>query len=117
MNFESGKEVVMGDVVIGEGNLAGRGVYARRDFHKGEVVIKYNLTPLTQDEFEALPQEEKMFTHIHHNKVNLYGEPERYVNDSKDPNTRVDREILADVAIRDIKSGEMITGDSVEDDF
>lgn len=107
----------MSDLIIGKGKLAGKGVYAYRDFKKDEIVIKYNLKSLTQEEFEALPNEEKMFTHIHHDQIDLYSEPERYVNHSDEPNTNPDHEIHADVAIRDIKKGEMITTDATKDDI
>lgn len=110
--MDSESEQITTDVIIGEGNLTGKGVYAGRDFTSGEVVIKYHLTPLTQEEFDALPESEKVFTHIHHGVIDLYGEPERYVNDADDPNTLPDHEIQADVAVRDIKKGEMITTNS-----
>lgn len=55
----------MSDVIIGKGKLAGKGVYANRDFKRGEVVIKYHLKPLTKEEYEKLPKSEKMFTHEH----------------------------------------------------
>ena len=42
----------MGDLIIGKGKLAGKGVYANRDFKKGEVVTKYNLKPLTKEEYK-----------------------------------------------------------------
>lgn len=107
----------MENVYIGKGNLAGKGVYANRDFDKGEVVVKYNLKPLTKSEFEDLPESEKMFTHAHHSTIYLYSEPERYVNHSDTPNTYQDLENGADVALVPIKKGEMITTDATKDDI
>lgn len=107
----------MSDVIIGKGNLAGKGVYANRNFKKGEVVIKYNLKPLTEDEFKNLPDSEKEFTHTHWWVTYLYSEPERYVNHSKNPNTYQDLKSKCDVALRDIKKGEMITTDATKDDI
>lgn len=107
----------MNDLVIGKGKLAGKGVYANRDFKKGEVVIEYNLKPLTKKEYEDLPDSEKMFTHVHHGQIDLYSDPERYVNHSGDPNTNPDHTIQADVAICDISKGEMITTDATKDDI
>ena len=104
------------DVIIGKGNLAGKGVYANRDFKKGEVVIKYNLKPLAEKEFENLPESEKMFTHTHWGTINLYSEPERYVNHSDNPNTYQDLINQCDIALRDIKKGEEITSDATKDD-
>ena len=107
----------MSDIIIGKGNLAGKGVYTARDFKKGEVVIKYNLKPLTKQEFENLPQGEKEFVHTHREVIHLYLEPERYVNHSEKPNTYQDLENFSDVASRDIVKGEMITTDATKDDI
>lgn len=104
-------------VVIGKGNLAGKGVYANRDFKKGEVVIQYHLKPLTRKEYECLSKSEKMFTHFHWGEIMLYSEPERYVNHSKNPNTYQDLMEQQDIALRNIKMGEMITGDMTKDDI
>ena len=106
----------MSDLIIGKGNLAGKGVYAARNFKKGEVVIKYNLKPLTESEFENLPQSEKEFVHKHHGIIHLYSKPERYVNHSDNPNTFQNLENFSDVASRDIVKGEMITTDATKDD-
>lgn len=104
------------NIIIGEGNLAGKGVYANRDFKKGEVVIKYNLKKLSQKEFEGLPENEKEFTHTHWNLIYLYSEPERYVNHSFNPNTYQDLKNQCDIALLDIKKGDMITTNSLKDD-
>src|SRR3989344_8238225 len=93
------------NVIIGKGNLAGKGVYAARDFKKGEVVIQYDLKPLTQEEYDNLPESEKMFCHTHWGQIMLYSEPERYVNHSDDPNTWNDLVKQCDIALRDIKKG------------
>lgn len=107
----------MNDVIIGKGNLAGKGVYANKDFKKGEFVIRYNLKPLTKQEFENLLESEKEFTHIHWGVIHFYSEPERYVNHSENPNTYQDLVNKCDVALRDIKKGEMITTDATNDDI
>lgn len=107
----------MADVIIGEGNLAGKGVYVNRDFQKDEVVIQYHLKPLTEEEYEKLPESEKKFTHTHHGTIYLYSEPERYVNHSDNPNTYQDLERQCDVALWDIKKGEAITTDAAKDDI
>jgi hypothetical protein len=107
----------MDAVIVGKGDLAGKGVYANRDFKKGETVITYNLKPLTKEEFDALPENQKEFTHTHHGFIYLYSEPERYVNHSDDPNTYQDLEKQSDIALSDIKKGEMITTDATKDDI
>ena len=106
----------MSDVLIGKGKLAGKGVYAARDFKQGEIVVQYHLEPLTKEEFSNLPKSEKMFTHSYRGQIFLYQEPERYVNHSKNPNTYQDHIQKADIALHDIKEGEMITTDATKDD-
>lgn len=106
----------MNDVVIGDGKLAGKGVYVNRDFKKGEIVIKYNLKPLTEKEYNNLPLSEKMFAHSQWGQIYLYSEPERYVNHSKTPNTYQDHKNQCDIALRNIRKGEMITTDATKDD-
>jgi len=108
---------VIGDVVIGEGNLAGKGVYAGRNFEPEETVIQYTLVPLTQEQFDALPESEKMFTHVQNGQIHLYSEPERYVNHSDNPNTYQDHNGQRDVALRRIVMGEAITTDATKDDI
>lgn len=106
----------MNEVIIGEGKLAGKGVYAARDFRKEEVVIKYTLKAVTKAEYKALPKSEQMFTHTQRGTIYLYSEPERYVNHSNEPNTYQNHELQADIALRDIPKGEMITTDDTKDD-
>lgn len=107
----------MNNVVVRKGNLFGKGVFANHDFKKGEVVIRYNLTPLKKEEFDLLSEKEKKFTHVHHGIIHLYSSPERYVNHSSQPNTLQDLKNQCDVAIRDIKKGEAITTDATKDDI
>jgi hypothetical protein len=107
----------MNDIYIGRGTLASKGVYANRDFKKGEVVIYYNLQPITRDEYTTLPNSEKMFVHSHYGSLFLYSEPERYVNHSDSPNTRQDLHNHCDIALRDIQKGEQITTDASQDDI
>lgn len=107
----------MNDLIIGKGKLAGKGVYANRDFKKGEIVSKYNIKPITKEEFERLPRSEKMFMHSHWGQIYLYLEPDRYVNHSKTPNTYQDLKNKCDIAARDIKKGEMITCDATKDEI
>ena len=103
-------------MVVGRGDLDGKGVYAVRDFKKGEVVIEYQLAPLTFDELKALPHADYLATHNVNGQIYLYPEPARYVNHSDDPNTYNDLAKQADIALRDITQGEMITVDGRTDD-
>ena len=107
----------MSDLIIGKGKLAGKGVYANRDFKEGEIVTKYSLKPLTKEDYKKLPKSEKKFAHIHWGQTYLYLEPDRYVNHSDNPNTYQDLINKCDIARRDIKKGEMITTDATKDDI
>jgi len=97
----------MADVIIGKGTLAAKGIYADRDFKKGEVVVPFHLKELTQDEFDTLPDGEWEWTHTFGGRIYLFPEPERYVNHSDNPSTSPTPQ--GDVALRDIKKGEAIT--------
>ncbi|PIR03580.1 MAG: hypothetical protein COV59_05320 [Candidatus Magasanikbacteria bacterium CG11_big_fil_rev_8_21_14_0_20_39_34] len=99
----------MDDVYIGKGKLAGKGVFAARDFEVGEVVKYYDLIPLSEGDFVALPKSEHMFVHSFWGKMYLFPEPSRYTNHSPNPNTRSDLERMCDIAVKPIKKGEMIT--------
>jgi len=97
--------------------LNGKGVYAERDFRKGEAVITYNLKELSHEQYENLPKQEKDYVHQHTDRLMLYSEPERYVNHSDNPNTIQDLEKGQDIALRDIEKDEMITTDASKDDI
>lgn len=99
------------NVTIGQGKLAGKGVYAARDFKKGELVVPYNLRALTQAEFDALPNGEWEWTHSFWGRIFLFPEPVRYVNSADDPSTYPDLERQGNYALRDIGTGEAITID------
>jgi len=105
----------MNDIIMGKGKIFGKGIYANRDFKKGEVVIQYHLKPLTEEEYQKLPKKEKNFTHKHGSVIYLYSEPERYVNHSSRPNTAQDIKKQCDIVLRDIKTGEEITTDATKD--
>jgi len=94
-----------------------KGVFAQRDFKKGDIVLRYNnLKPLTEKAFQHLPESEKQFTHPHWGVIYLYPSPARYVNHSSNPNTVQNLKERYDVAKRDIKKGEEITTDAARDD-
>lgn len=92
----------------------GLGVFALKDFKKGEVVIKYHLTTLSEEEYKELPSEEKHFTHKRKGIIYYYPDPERHVNRHTEPNVYPDFEQGADIALRNIKKGEEL---SIQEDF
>lgn len=102
----------MPDVLIGKGKLAGKGVYAGKDFKKGDTVIHWNLVKIRQSEFNKLPKSEHKFVHTFYGQMYLFPEPSRYTNHSVKPNTTPNFKKMLDVANRNIKKGEMITTNS-----
>lgn len=107
----------MSDLIVKESKIHGKGVFANRDFKKGEVVMKYNLKKLTREEFEELPESEKQFTSQEGDIIWLFHSPERYVNHSCESNTNPSLKDKCDVAIRDIKKGEEILNDYSKDNI
>ncbi len=105
----------MAEVVIGRGKLAGKGVYANRDFKMGEKIKDWNLKELSQAQFDELPKTEHMFVHSFWGKIFLFPEPSRYTNHSANPNSRSDFDKMCDFAARDIRKGEMITINATEE--
>ena len=100
------------DYRVGKGGLAGKAVYAGRDFQAGELILKYNWRELTTKDWANLSDQEKQFAHSFWGRTQLFLPPERYVNHSDRPNTKQDLAALADRAVRFIKQGEEITTDA-----
>ena len=105
----------MADVYIGEGALAGQGLYAARSFAEGEVVVSYSLRRLSREEFLALPETERLFVHSYGGERYMYPSPARYVNHSHSPNTYQDFESHCDIALRPIAEGELITTNATKE--
>lgn len=101
----------MNSVEVKQSAKHGKGLFATRDFSIGEVVVPWeNVRTLTNEEVQKLPSAEKEYiSAVEHGRYVHYGEPERYMNHSCEPNTKA--KDSANVAIRDIKKGEEITTD------
>ncbi|PIS42917.1 MAG: hypothetical protein COT24_01035 [Candidatus Kerfeldbacteria bacterium CG08_land_8_20_14_0_20_40_16] len=105
----------MANIIVKKSKINQRGVFANRDFKKGEVVLKWKPKKiLTKKEASALPEEEKHYVSNYQlNEFILQSPPERYVNHSCEPNTEVING--CDIALREIKKGEEITSDYGKD--
>ena len=99
-------------VTVGAGSLAGHGVYAARDFDAGEVVVTYELQPVDEDGYAALPAGEDLFVHSYGGRRYLYPAPARFVNHADDPSCYQDFDRYCDIARRPIARGEPITIDA-----
>jgi SET domain-containing protein len=100
----------MPGVVVRDSGIEGKGVFAARDFRKGETVLDWrNAKALSRAEFEQLPEGEKRYVAFFGGKIVLQDSPAKYVNHSCEPNTFVRG--FCDIALRGIKKGEEITSD------
>ncbi|MBI2462749.1 MAG: SET domain-containing protein [Candidatus Spechtbacteria bacterium] len=99
----------MGGVVIKKSKISGKGIFADRDFKKGEVVLEWHPKILTKSEGDTLRSDDRHYLYQMGKKYLFMQSPERYVNHSCEPNTRVKN--YSDIAIKDIKKGEEITSD------
>ncbi len=102
------------DIIIKNSKINGKGVFANRDFKKGEIVLKWNPTRLKKDEVKKFPQKYILVIFGGEKEYYLMNPPERYVNHSCDSNCHSDSDNFYDIAIKDIKKGEEITGDYPE---
>ena len=104
----------MDGVIVKHSKIHGKGVFAARDFKEGEVVTKWDTSKtITEDQLKKASTEEKKYITKMGDRIVVMQEPEKYVNHSCNPNTKVRN--LCDVALRDIKKGEEITGNYLEE--
>jgi uncharacterized protein len=97
----------MSNVVVKKSKIHGKGVFAARDFKKGEVVLRWHPKYLPLSDIDKFSDVEKQYIYVMEDKIRVMQEPEKFVNHSCDNNTYVLDE--CDVALRDIKAGEEIT--------
>lgn len=99
----------MKDIEVKKSKIIGKGVFALRDFKKGEVVLKWNPKPITKAEADKLTDIKDDYVLHVGRKYFLQQAPEKYVNHSCESNTFTNN--FSDIANRDIKKGEEITSD------
>ena len=95
------------------------GIFVKRNFKIGEIVVQWNLKILTDQEYNNIPEYERNnFCHRRYGNIYFYPDPERHVNRSKNPNVIPDFEKQANIALRDIEIGEELSIPiSFEEDF
>lgn len=101
----------MADVVVKKSAKEGKGVFAARDFKKGEVVVKWDTShKLTTEELKKISKDDQNHTdYVGQGLYVVMQAPAKFVNHSCEPNTYV--KDAQDIALRDIKKGEEITTD------
>jgi hypothetical protein len=101
------------DIIVKKSKIEGLGVFASRDFKKGEVIIKWDIfQKLKAKDIDKLSIEGKRYVANIDSEYILMPPPAKYVNHSCDANTYVSN--FCDIAKRDIKKGEEITTDYSE---
>jgi len=96
------------DVVVKKSKIEGNGVFAARDFRKGDIVVRWGIShQLAPEEAASLPETEKRYAVFIGGKRILMQPPARYVNHSCDANTAPEN--FCDIATKDIMKGEEIT--------
>lgn len=101
---------MFGDVIVKKSKIHGLGVFASRDFRKGEVVLKWDLTEkVSSEKLAKLSPEERKHMIFLEGNCYVLKPPEGLLNHSCYPNTS--SQDSCDVAIRNIKKGEEITTD------
>ena len=104
---------IMGkDFIIKKSKINGKGVFALRDFDKGEVIFRWSPKPIEKSEIELLSARDKTYVVCLGKRYFIMQSPERYVNHSCEANTTVKDN--GDVATRKIKKGEEITSNYIK---
>ena len=104
----------MPDITIKRSRINGIGVFANRDFKKGEIILIWDTSvPLTKEQVEKLAKDEQKYVSHFGDQYILHQPPERYINHSCDSNSFVVNS--CDVAKRDIKKGEEVTTDYAQE--
>jgi len=103
-------------IIVKKSKIDKKGVFAARNFRKGEIVLKWNPEILKKSEVDNLS--DKLKHYVYGGKVGkgryfFMQPPERYINHSCEANTKTKN--FCDVATRDIKKGEEITSDYEKD--
>lgn len=99
------------NILVKKSNINKKGVFANYNFKKGEIVIQWKSNKvLTKTEVNKLsPTEKHYISNYTPDEYLLQQSPERFVNHSCNPNTKVINN--CDVAIKNIKKGDEITSD------
>ena len=97
------------DTVVKNSKIHKKGVFAARDFKNGEIVLKWHPLLLSKSDAKKISPAKQHYVIKYGGKYILMQAPEKFVNHSCEPNTRVRNG--SDVAMSNIKKGEEITTD------
>ena len=95
-------------VIIKKSQIHGRGIFAGKNFRKGETVLHWNASKIIPSkQFEKMTEKEKSYITFCDGKYIKMQSPESFMNRSCQANTKI--EAFCDIATRDIAKGEEIT--------
>lgn len=98
------------NIIVRKSKIDKKGVFAARDFKKGEIVLEWNPKILANAEVKLLKAGQKHYLLPAGKKgYLLMRSPEKFMNHSCEANTRARNR--CDIAVRNIRKGEEITSD------
>src|SRR3989344_5290977 len=93
------------NVIVHSSVIHGYGVFAKKNFSVGDTDLIWDPTKLSKKELEKIPTYQKKYINtLHDGTPALMNVPERYVNHSDNPNTKMSKN--KDIAIRNIQTGD-----------
>ncbi len=103
----------MKDLIIKKSKIHGRGVFAGKDFKKGEAVVRWEFKKkFLKKDIDSLPRKDLKYVSRLNKKYFVVVEgTARFVNHSDDSNTVAVKGV--DVALHTIKAGEEITSNYI----
>ena len=100
----------MADVIVKNSKIQGKGVFAARNFRKGETIMRWDTsTVLIKQDALKIPLKERKYLVFTNGLFILAQAPEKYLNHSCIPNTM--EKTHCDIALRNISKGEELTTD------
>jgi len=101
------------NVAIKKSKIHEKGVFASRDFKKGDLILEIDDSNIVTDPAKLTKKQHDYLDYLENGKIVLMKAPERYINHSCDPNTYIKtvdgvRKVFA---MRDIWKGDEITFD------
>jgi hypothetical protein len=101
------------NVIVKNSSINGKGVFATKNFKKGEAVLHWDTSNLiSKEDFEKKSEKEKTNIFFMNGKFGIMAKPEMYANHSCSANTTAKN--FCDVAKKDINIGKEITVDYSE---
>ena len=100
----------MANVLVRKSKIQGKGVFAAKDFKKGETIMKWDTSIILIDcDARKIPLKKRKYLVYSDGMFILSQPPEKYLNHSCISNTK--EKNYCDIASRDISKGEELTTD------